>query len=379
MDFSFSPEQEALRDLARRILSDRLTDARRRAVEADPDWFDREAWAELARAKLLGVALPEEYGGGGLGFVELCLLLEAVGWTVAPLPAVPTLVGALPIAAFGTVAQKRRWLPAVAAGESVLTAALVDSGADDAARPATRAVRDGAGWRLEGSKAFVPFAHLAERILVPARTEAGVAVFLLDPQAPGVGRERLVTTSGEPQCMLGMAGAAVGADDLLGDPDEGGALVTWLAERAVVGLCAVQAGVTARALAMTAEYTSKREQFGKPIATFQAVGQRAADAYIDVEAIRWTMWQAAWRLAEGLPAAEEAAVAKFWGSEAGHRVVYACTHLHGGMGVDLDYPLHRYYLWSKQFELTLGSAERQLLRLGAALREGAAASLPGRG
>jgi alkylation response protein AidB-like acyl-CoA dehydrogenase len=129
--------------------------------------------------------------------------------------------------------------------------------------------------------------------------------------------------------------------------------------------------VTEKALAMTAEYTSSREQFGRPIASFQAVHQRAADAYIDVEAIRLTLWQAAWRLANGVAATGEVAIAKFWAAEAAHRVVYAAQHLHGGIGVDVDYPLHRHYLWSKHIELTLGSGTRQLVRLGAALAEGA--------
>src|SRR5581483_7042007 len=137
--------------------------------------------------------------------------------------------------------------------------------------------------------------------------------------------------------------------------------------RGLAGVCAVEMGVVERALRMTAEYTSKREQFGKPIATFQAVGQRAADAYIDVEAIRWTTWQAVWRLAAGLPAADALAVAKFWAAEGGHRVVYAAQHLHGGIRLDLDYPVHRYYLWSKQIELTLGAATPQLVRLGASI------------
>jgi len=131
----------------------------------------------------------------------------------------------------------------------------------------------------------------------------------------------------------------------------------------------MQLGVTERALRLTADYTSRREQFGRPIASFQAVHQRAGDAYIDVTAIRLTCWQAAWRLASDLPAAAEVAVAKFWASEAAHRVVYAAQHLHGGIGVDVDYPLHRYYLWAKRIELLLGSGTRQLARLGAELAE----------
>jgi alkylation response protein AidB-like acyl-CoA dehydrogenase len=362
MDFSLTPEQEALRELAGKILGDHVTHERLKAVEAHADWFDRTAWEALARAKLLGTALAEEWGGSGLGLVELCLVLEQVGRTVAPVPAWATLVlGALPIAELGTREQRARWLPAVVAGETVLGAALVEPGSDDATRPATTARRDGTGWRLDGVKICVPAAHLAERLVVPARSDGDVALFLVDPRGPGVTLERQVATSREPQARLTLAGTPA---ELLA---RGEASVTWLVERALVGLCAMQVGVTDRALRMTAEYTTSREQFGRPIASFQAVHQRAADAFIDVEAIRLTTWQAAWRLATGRPAGAEVEVAKFWASEGAHRVVYAAQHLHGGIGVDIDYPLHRYYLWSKQIELTLGSATRQLVRLGTRL------------
>jgi alkylation response protein AidB-like acyl-CoA dehydrogenase len=367
MDFALSAEQEALQDLARRILEDHVTHERLRALEAEPNGFDRGVWAELARAKLLGAALPEEVGGSGLGLLELCLLLAEVGRAVAPVPAWPTLgLGALPIAEFGTRAQRSAWLPGVAAGDVILSAALVEPGADDPTTPATIARREGAGWRLDGVKTCVPAAHLAARILVPASTPGdGVAVFLLDPREPGVVLERQMATNREPLGQLRLTGAR---GELLGDhPAPGAAAVAWLVERATVGLCAMQLGVTERALRMTAEYTTHREQFGRPIASFQAVHQRAADAYMDVEAIRLTLWQAAWRLATGRPAATEVAVAKFWASEAAHRVVYAAQHLHGGIGVDVDYPLHRYYLWAKHLELTLGSGTRQLARLGAEL------------
>jgi alkylation response protein AidB-like acyl-CoA dehydrogenase len=137
-----------------------------------------------------------------------------------------------------------------------------------------------------------------------------------------------------------------------------------MTEFATAALCIEEAGVCAAALALTADYTKTREQFDKPIATFQAVGQRAADAYVDAEAIRLTAWQAASRLAAGLPASAEIAVAKFWAAEGGQRVVHAASHLHGGVGVDRDYPLHRYFLLTRQIELTLGSANESLRRLG---------------
>ncbi len=369
MDFSYSEDQSALRELARKILEDRATHERLKQIEASADAVDRELWAELAKANLLGVAIAEEHGGMGMGFLELCLLLEEIGRTVAPVPAWATLVlGALPVARFGRAEQQRSLLGGVVAGDVILSAALVEPGSDDPAKPATTARRDGDGWRLDGVKTCVPAAHLAQRILVPARVDGGgVGVFLLDPRAAGVTVERQRATSQEVQAKLTLTGARVAADDVLGDVRTGAEILRWLELHAVAALCAIQVGVSERALRITAQYTTGREQFGRAIATFQAVGQRAADAYIDVEAMRLTTQQAVWRLAEGLPAADAVAVAKFWAAEGGHAVGYAAQHLHGGIGVDVDYPIHRYYQWSKQIELSLGSASRQLAKIGADL------------
>lgn len=368
MDFSFSDEQQALRDLARKIFEDRLSHEHLKQIAGDPDWFARDVWGELAKASLLGIALPEEYGGSGLGVVELCLVLEEAGRAVAPLPLLSTLVlGAMPILEHGTADQRQRWLPGVARGEVILSAALVETGWDDLLTPTTTATADVRGWRLDGRKSCVPAAHLAERIIVPARTGDDIRFFLVDPRAAGVECTRQETTNGEPQFALTLNGTAAAVDAVLGGQPLGPAAFAGMRDRALLGMCAVQAGVVEAALRITAQYTSTREQFGKPLATFQAVGQRAADAFIDVEAIRWTMWQAAWRVACGLPATEEIAIAKFWASEGAHRVVYAAQHLHGGIGLDLDYPVHRYYVWAKQIELSLGSGAVQLARLGQAL------------
>ncbi len=370
MDFALSEVQVALQDLARQILEDQLTPDRLREVENEPDWFDRQLWRDLARANLLGLAVSEKYGGMGYGFLEVCLLLEEVGRSVAPLPALPTLVmGALPISEFGTDAQRERYLPRVVSGETLLSAALVEEGSEDPTRPSVQARRDGSGWRLEGSKTCVPAAHLAERVLVPARSEQGVGVFLLDPKGRGVQLERLETTNGEPQFLLTLSGAEVDGADVLGDPAQGGPIVTWLAQRVIAAYAATQLGVSDKAMRMTAAYTSEREQFGRRIATFQAVAQRAANCYVDVEVLRLAVQQAVWRLAEGLDSTDEVAIAKYWVGDTGHRVSYAAQHLHGGIGVDVDYPLYRYCLWSKQLELSLGSSSHQLEMIGARLAE----------
>jgi alkylation response protein AidB-like acyl-CoA dehydrogenase len=202
-------------------------------------------------------------------------------------------------------------------------------------------------------------------VLVPAATgDAGVRVFLVDPRAEGVSVEPLATTSGQPEASLGLDGVVAGPGDVLGAPGSGAAIVAWISERATAALASLTLGVCEEALRMTAEYAKTRKQFDQPIAMFQAVGQRAADAYIDTEGIRLTALQAAWRIAAGLPAAPQVAVAKLWAAEAGHRVVHTAQHLHGGIGVDRDYPLHRYFLYAKQSELTLGGATQQLRRLG---------------
>ncbi len=376
MDFSIREEQQEVRELARRILDDLVTNDRLRQVEASDEGIDRRAWEALAGASLLGVAIPEQHGGSALGFHTLCVLLEEVGRAVAPIPAFASLVlGALPIARFGTPEQQQRWLPEVASGRTLLSGALEEEGNPQPAMPRVSARREGDGWRLDGRKILVPAAHVATRILVPAATGGGrVGLFLVDPGADGVGLARQRTTDRQASFQLDLAGARVAAEDVLGDPHSGPEAVRWVAERAAVGLCALQLGVAERALRMTAEYTSSRQQFGRPIGSFQAVHMRAGDAFIQVEAMRLTCAEAAWLLDQERAATSQVAVAKYWAAEGGQFVGYAAQHLHGGIGIDVEYPLHRYYLWAKQLELCLGAAPVQLAALGEHLaRDGVSA------
>jgi len=365
VDFTLNEVQADIKSLANKIVGEQMTRERLKELEAGTERIDRGLWGELAKANLLGIALPESVGGSGYGIMELCVVLQEVGRFVAPLPLLATVaMTALPIAEFGTDEQQQRYLPGVASGDTVLTAALTEFGADPL-HPTTTARRSGDGWCLDGVKEEVAAGLIADAILVPAATGDGtVGVFIVDPGAKGVTIERQDTTSGIPEARITLSGVTVGAVEVLGDPTAGSPILEWIVERATAALCATAIGVCEEALRMTAEYTKTREQFERPIATFQAVGQRAAEAYIDTEAVRITAWQAVWRLDAGLPAAAEVAVAKFWTSEGGQRVVHAAQHLHGGMGVDRDYPLHRYFLYAKQLELTLGGTNAQLRRLG---------------
>jgi len=373
MDFTFSDEQLAVRQAAEGVFCGLVTPERVAAVEAGDERVDRELWAALAAADLLGLAVPADIGGAGLGLTELCLVLEAQGAVVAPVPLWATLVlGALPIARFGTPEQRARFLPGVAAGEVLLSAALSGTTESTSGRPRVAAEPDGDGWRLDGTELAVPAAHVAARVLVPARTPEGdVVVALVDPAGPGARTERAVTTNREIHPHLHLDGAPVSPADVLAGPGDGTSALGYMLESARTGLCALQVGLTESALAQTAAYLNQRHQFGRPLSAFQGAMLRAADAAIDIEAMRVTLWQAAWRLDTGREAAEAVAVAAWQAAERGQRVVHATQHLHGGMGADISYPIHRYFLWGKQIELQLGGPTRQLARLGALIAAGA--------
>ena len=375
MDFGFSEQQRDVQNLARQILSENVS-AEKLSQYDDykAERFDRELWQKLAEAGLLGVAVSEEYGGMGFGFFELGLLVEEAGRTIAPLPLVSHLISAaLPIQQFGSTAQKQQWLPGVASGELMLTAALCEAYNDDPAQPyLTTASADGDGLLLKGEKTNVPFAHIANRILLAARTNDGIAVVLLDPKAAGVSLTAQQVTSYEPQYVLHLDNVRIGAGDILATGSDGSAAMQWIAERSTVALCAHQLGASDKAMRMSASYTAERKQFGVLISTFQAVGHRAANCFIDVECLRLNTYQAISRLDGGLDATNEVQIAKIWAGDVGHRVSYAAQHLHGGTGIDRDYPLWRYCTWLRHNEMALGSSAKTLAKLGKRIAAGEA-------
>jgi 3-oxocholest-4-en-26-oyl-CoA dehydrogenase beta subunit len=367
MDFTLTQAQGELGALTRQILSDLATQDRLRAVEAGETRFDAVLWTELGKAGILSAALPESAGGAGLGLLEQCSVLIEIGRAVAPAPYLSSIVlGAAALARFGTAEQQQRWAEPAGRGEVILAAALAEEDSDDPCAPATSAQQAADGWRLTGTKTAVPAGTLAGLLLVPAATPSGVAVFLVAPGDLGVTVQRQQVTGGDATAVVELAGAVVPGDRVLG----GDGVAGWLAARATVGLCALQLGVAERALEVTAAYARSREQFGKPIGSFQAVAQRLADGFIDVEGIRLTLWQAAWRLANGLPCGTELATAKFWAAEAGHRIAHTAVHVHGGVGIDMDGDVHRYFVAAKYNEFALGGATAQLRRIGAVLAAG---------
>lgn len=374
MDFDFSQEQCDIRDLARRIFTEEVSPG----VLASADnyageRFDPDLWRKLADAGLLGVAVPEQYGGAGFGFFEVALLMEEAGRSIAPLPLVVHSGAVLPaLVRFGSPAQKEHLLARASSGVAVLSAALEEESTRDFTTPAVCARREGSGYRVSGTKFAVPFAHRAERVLLGAASDECVVVLLLDPRANGVTLRPMKTSSYEPQSLLVMDDVFVAAEDVLADSGSGAEVLRFVLEHMSVALCAHQLGVVEVLLQQTAAYTSERRQFGVPIATFQAVGNRAADRYIDVECLRLATWQAAALLALGSPAAVEVDIAKVWAGDVGHRSSYTAQHLHGGAGVDRGNSLWRYCQWARHNEMTLGSTASRLAGLGARCARGEA-------
>jgi acyl-CoA dehydrogenase len=339
MDFSFTDDQLAARDLATQLLAD--------VDPKGPTGLDTALLTRLGDAGLLGLSLPEADGGAGFGLTELCLVCEEAGRRLARVPLAVSGGAAAAVAAHGSPPLKDRLLPAVVAGSSVLTGAWAEPFGTDPLRPRTRLE----GGALHGEKTAVPLAREAAAVLVPAVSDGSLVLAVVDPATATL--VDVETTSGEPAATLVLDG--VTPLEVL--PAEAAVLAyQWT----TVALAATQIGIASEGLRRAADHTSAREQFGRPLATFQAVAVRLGNAYIDVEALRSVTWQAAYRVDAGLPAGEQVATAAFWAAEAGERVASSAVHLHGGLGVDTDYPLHRFFLASKQIELSLGGASRQL-------------------
>jgi len=352
MDFTPTEEQAAARDLAARIFGDLATPERLTAAGTDSD---PELWKALCAAGLVGAV--EE-----LGLLGLVLLLEEQGRTTAQVPFASTCVyGLLAVAAHGSPEQRERLLPGIGDGSVVVCGAF----------PAQGGVRASAQGELTGTVPVVPWLRDATHVLVaddhrglwltPVAEAARVeAVELTAPWSAG-----RLTLDGASAERLGAAGVHLGApvEQLLPPPPTPSPYTDVLAT-ARTAFAGLQAGVCAGSLARAVAHVNAREQFGRPLATRQAVQLRAADAHMDIEAIRVTAYEAAWRRDAGLPYATHALTSAWWASEAGQRVVHTGQHLHGGAGADLDHPVHRHFLWGRQLDAYLGGGGEVLQELG---------------
>lgn len=383
MDFTFTEEQQAAAEAAKAVFSSAPPDgvpSPALTPGAVADDLDRRLWGKAADADLLGLLLDPRYGGAGLDPIALCLVLREAGRVLARVPLLESTAAALAVQRYGGEELRSAVLPGAGRGELVLTVAPHGRTGHDAAELAVQARQDVAAggddgaWVLDGAQTAVPWAHSADRVLVPAHTGAGRTLLALVPRdLTGVTLAPQISTSGERLAEIRLDAVRLDGSEVL---TADGAW-EWLRHLLTTGTCALALGLGEAVLALTSSYTGKREQFGFPLATFQAVAVQAADRYIDLRAMEATLWQAAWRLAmetmdrDGAPAAPGAlpiagdvAVAKIWAAEGVRRVVQTAQHLHGGFGAATDYPLHRYHAWAKQLELSLGPAAAHEEALG---------------
>ena len=362
MDFHLSEELTDVADLARTLFTDLSTTERVRQVEEGDVRHDDDLWAALGKAGLLGLAAPEEHGGAGLGLAAACVVLEEQGRHVAPVAVWPHVVACLAIADSGPTDLRSDLLPALAEGRARATVALEEPDGAEPAAPRTAARLDSDGrWLLTGVKAAVPAPAGCAHVLVSATTDRGPGVFLVEASAGSW--EPAETTTRDRAGHLTLQDTPATP---VGEPGSG-ALATTL-RRAAVALAAVQLGVADGAMRLAAAYTSERVQFGRPLGSFQAVQHQLADCWIDVDAMRVTLWEALSRDADpeasAVDAERAALVCSWWRTQAGLDVVHRTQHVHGGIGVDVDYPSHRYFLWGKQIAGTLGGSGAALADLG---------------
>jgi len=363
MDFKTTEASDDLGGLVRSITESVVTPERQKELDKLEQRFDRELWGKLIDSDILSTTAPESVGGGGFGALEQAAVLTALGRQLSAVPYLESaILSAGVIAEFGSAALQSEWAaPAVAGSKIVVPAMAGEMGQG----PVQAQGSDADGYRLTGTRTQVSYGAVADAFLIPAETASGVKVFLITAGDAGVTVESLDTTGHGPVAHLDLQGVAVGADRVVGGPE----VVDWLNLHGTLGHSAFQLGVVERALELTALYAREREQFDRPIGSFQAVSSRLADGYIDVKALRLTLTQAAWRVSEGLPAEVDVNTSAFWAAEAGHRVAHTAVHVHGGVGIDTDHPVHRYFLAAKQTEFAIGSATGQLLQIGQQLAE----------
>ena len=362
MKFTLAEEQEMLRKTARDFLADKCSKKSVKEMEESETGYSRELWQEMAELGWMGLAFPGRYGGGDMSFLDLGVLLEEMGRSCLPGPFFSTVVlGGLTILDVGNEEQKQEYLPKLIRGEKIFTLALAEPGYRnyDAPSITVQATRDDGNYMVSGTKLFVPDGHIADYLLCVVRTKPrkGVAILLADAKNPRVKYTVLKTMAGDKLCEVVFDRVPVPKSSILGRLDQGWSAVQKIVQRAAVGKCCEMVGNIQRVLEMTVDYAKERKQFDRPIGSFQVIQHYCADMATDVDSARFSTYQAAWMLSEGLSCAKEVAVAKAWISEASQRVFALAHQIHGAIGVTVEHDLHYYTRRAKAAELAFGDAD----------------------
>ncbi len=373
MDFNLSEEQEMLKTSARDFLEAKCPKSYVREMETDDRGYSLDLWREMAGRGWMGLVFPENAGGSGMSFLELAVLLEEMGRACLPGPFFATVVLAgLTILDAGNEEQRRRYLPGIAGGDKLATLALTEAeGTLDAASIKMTAVVDGGGYRLDGTKLFVPDAHVADHILCVARTAApadaaasvaedGLSLFVVDAGATGLGCSLLKTIVGDKLCEVTFEGVRVPAENLIGAAGEAWPVVERTLQRAAAARCCDLIGTLESVLEMTLDYAKERHQFGRPIGSFQVIQHYCVQMATDVDATRFGTYQAAWALSQGISGGREVAIAKAWAGEAYERVVTLAHQIHGAIGCTIDHDLQFHTRRGKASQLSYGTGDHHL-------------------
>jgi alkylation response protein AidB-like acyl-CoA dehydrogenase len=365
MDFDLAEEQSMLRTMARNFLSAKCPKSLVREMIEDETGCPAELWKEMAELGWVGLAIPEEYGGAGSNLLDLAILIEEMGRACLPGPFFSTVVlGGLSLLEPGSEQPRKTFLPRLAQGQVLLTLALTEpSGHYAADSIKTQAISDGkGGFTIQGTKLFVPDAHVADYIVCAARTmdtaqpEDGITLFIVDRKIPGVKCSVLKTISGDKQCEVVFDNTELSESSILGETNKGWYYIQRILEKATAMRCAEMLGGARQVLEMTVAYAKDRAQFGRPIGSFQVIQHALADMFTDVEACSVTTYNAVWRLSAGLPATQEVSMAKALASEALKKAATSAHQIHGAVAFTEDHDLPLYFKRAKAWELSLGDA-----------------------
>jgi alkylation response protein AidB-like acyl-CoA dehydrogenase len=362
MKLTLTEEQEMLRKTARDFLADKCSKRFVRQMEESEAGYSVELWREMAELGWMGLVFPAKYGGGDMSFLDLAVLLEEMGRACLPGPFFSQVVLAgLPVLDIASEEQKQKYLPELIHGERIFTLALSEPGHPnyDVSAIATRATLHDGNYMISGAKLFVPDAHIADYMLCVARTKprSGITIFLVDAKSPGMKHTLLKTIAGDKLCEVVFDQTLVPKENILGRLNQGWSAIQKTIERAVVGKCCEMVGNIQRVLEMTVDYAKERKQFGQPIGSFQVIQHYCADMATDVDAARFSTYQAAWMLSERLPCTKEVAIAKAWIGQASQRVFALAHQIHGAIGVTIEHDLHYYTRRAKAADFAFGDAD----------------------
>ena len=365
MDFSYTDQQSDLKLLVHKILERNCEHLTLQKLEKSESTLHKTLWKDFASSGILGTPFSESLNGSALGLLEACLVVEEIGYYSVCIPFITSVISTgMAVNKFGSTYQKNLLIPKIISGDSILTLALEEPSNEDLKNTQCVVSEKNGIKYISGTKTCVPYGKESDFILIPCKQENKLFLAFVDSKSKGLSIRKLETTTQEPQYLLHLDNVQMNDNLILGSGLQAPDILDWIILRTTTALCSMAVGICRASLELTSLYTSERKAFDRSIASFQAVGHRAANCFIDLSCLKVVTDQAISLLDLEKEAHEQVSIAKIWCGDVTHRISYASQHLHGGIGVDRNYKLFRYCLWAKQLELTLGSSKSHIKALG---------------